>query len=95
MLGVVDENTKMACSLHAHLLLIYRNVPFEDLSTDIVSTVLSSFVFLTTRHTWNLCLLDFCETEIYELLQVTRRKLLRWTRLCKQTDLNQVMEAGM
>jgi hypothetical protein len=37
---VLDENTKLACTLHAHLLLLYRNTRLEGLNEDIVSTLL-------------------------------------------------------
>lgn len=46
---VLDENTRLACTLHAHLLLLYRNTRFENLSEDIVSTLL----YVTT-------IFDFC-----------------------------------
>lgn len=62
--GLVDRNTRLACDLHAHKLLIYRNhhrtVVAEDgaVSTEalpdphMASSITASFVFLTTRHTF-------------------------------------------
>jgi len=67
---VVDENSRIACSIHAHLLLLYRNVHLEELHEDIVSTLLCGFIFLTTRHTWNMKFLPVPETEVFELLHV-------------------------
>lgn len=37
---ILDENTKLACTLHGHLLLLYRNARFEKLNEEIVSTLL-------------------------------------------------------
>lgn len=47
---LIDRNSRLACDLHAHRLLMFRNVP---LSTRVASAISGSFVFLTTRHTWN------------------------------------------
>ncbi len=38
--GVLDANSKLACTLHAHLMLIYRNIRSQDLTEPIVSTLL-------------------------------------------------------
>ncbi len=118
---IVDDNTKIACTLHAHLLLLYRNVLLRDMTEDNVSTLLSSFIFLTTRHTWNMLLLPipvgfvFClarrrvacltcslyrvvarqETEMFEILQVQRRKLTAWLHAASQAQLDFCMEVGV
>jgi len=92
---VVDKNTKVACRMHTHLILIYRNVPMQDLTLEIASTLLCSMIFLTIRHTWNLNLLEIPEFEIYELLQVMRRRLIKYTRSLEQQDLNELMEAAV
>jgi hypothetical protein len=55
---VVDENSRIACRLHAHLLLLYRNNHLKELDPNTVSTIMSSTIFLTTRHTWNMNLLQ-------------------------------------
>lgn len=68
---IVDENSRIACTIHAHLALLYRNMHLDNLDEDIVSTLLCAFIFLTTRHTWNMKLLPVPETEIFELLQVS------------------------
>eukprot|EP00954_Amorphochlora_amoebiformis_P002751 216063-Amorphochlora_amoeboformis.AAC.1 len=92
---VVDRNTKIACRMHTHLILIYRNVPLVDLTPDIASTLLCGFVFLTIRHTWNLNLLEIPEFEIYELQAVMRRRLVNYTRSLDQQPLNELMEAAV
>lgn len=55
----------------------------------------SGYIFLTTRHTWNMELLQLPETEMFELLAVQRRKLINWLRQCGQKSLNVIMEAIM
>ena len=92
---VVDRNTKVACRLHAHLLLLYRNVTLDTLTPDIASTLLCGYIFLTIRHTWNLNLLEVPEFELYELLQVMRRRLIAFTRSLDQQPLNSLMEAAV
>ena len=74
----MDENVKVACNLYAHLILAYRNVSTEDLNYRIVSTVLSSFMFLSSRHSWNQMLIEVPETELFECMQFTRRKIITW-----------------
>jgi hypothetical protein len=85
---VLDTNTKHMCSLHAHLLLTLRNVPTTALTEGRVTTVVTAVVFLSTRHEWNMALLDrkdgvssyggwrIPETEVYEAVHVLRRKVV-------------------
>jgi hypothetical protein len=90
---VVDANTRIACQLHAHLLLMHRNVTPDEYTFDVASTISSSFLFLTSRHTWNLNLLGIPENEVFEMLMVQRRNLIAWTRTQPQSVLNELMEA--
>lgn len=91
---IVDTNTKTACSLHAHLLLLMRNLRLEEYSLDIASTIASSLTFLTTRHTWNQNILEnLPEHEIYEVLSVQRRRLIEWTRYQSQPILHTIMQS--
>ncbi len=74
---LVDRNSRLACDLHAHRMLLFRNVHQEDLTPTAAKAVVGAFVFLTTRHTWNkatreLGRLLVPETELYELLTVVR-----------------------
>ncbi len=89
----VDDNTVIACQVHAHLLLLYRNYSVEEYTYDIASTLASSFVFLTTRHTWNLNLLTIPEHEMFEMLMMQRRKLINWTRLQNHYNLCRLLES--
>jgi hypothetical protein len=86
---LIDRNSRISCDLHAHLLLMYRNLTYAEMNPECVQALLGSFVFLTTRHTWNKATREtgrmlLPETELYELLQVQRRKLIRWLRDRKQ-----------
>jgi hypothetical protein len=49
----IDRNSRLACDLHAHRLALYRNVLQEALTPGAAKVLVGSFVFLTTRHTWN------------------------------------------
>lgn len=91
--AVIDANSRSACTLHAHLLLLYRNLKLDDYSADTASTIASSFLFLTTRHTWNMNLLGIPEHEIFEMLATQRRRLISWTRTQNQQVLNDLMES--
>ena len=94
---LIDRNSRISCDLHAHLLLMYRNLTCEEMTPEYVEAMLGSFVFLTTRHTWNKATREtgrmlLPETELYELLQVQRRRLIRWLREKKQGTLDRVMQ---
>ena len=91
--AVIDANSRSACTLHAHMLLVYRSLKAEDYSFEAASTITSSFLFLTTRHTWNLNLLGLPEHEIFEMLATQRRRLITWTREQSQKCLNELMES--
>ena len=91
----MDENTRLACSMHAHLLLIYRNVSARSLNENIASQLLSSYIFLTTRHTFNLRLLPVDEHEVFECLSVQRRVLVTFLHSCTQGTLNRVLESAV
>lgn len=63
-------------------------------------TILGSFVFLTTRHTWNKAAREqgkllLPETELYELLTVVRRRLITWPRFQRQGDLDLVLQTAL
>ncbi|CAE7676808.1 unnamed protein product, partial [Symbiodinium microadriaticum] len=91
--AVIDANTRSACQLHAHMLLLYRNLKPEDMCEEYASIISSSFMFLTTRHTWNMNGLGIPEHEVFEMLSVQRRNLIGWTRSQPQEVLNALMEA--
>ena len=97
---LLDRNSRLACDLHAHQLLLFRNLHGTDFSSEKVKTIIGSFVFLTTRHTWNKSTrqqgkLLIPETEIYEVLQVTRRKIVGWVHDQKQRVLDEVLQTAI
>lgn len=90
---VIDANARTACKLHGYLLLLHRNVTAEEYTFDVASIISSSFLYLTSRHTWNLDVLGIPENEVFEMMMVQRRNLISWTRTQPQSVLNELMES--
>lgn len=105
--SLISRNSRLACDLHAHKLLLFRNPCVASLCNadhifdmDSATTVLGSFVYLTTRHTWNKSSrscgsLLVPETELYELLCILRRKLVAFASLLKQGALDSLMQKAL
>lgn len=94
---LIDRNSRLACDLHSHKLLLYRSYHEIDYTAEVAKTLLGSYVYLTTRHTWNKSTtegarLQMPETQIYELLQVSRRRLINWLGSSRQGILDEVMQ---
>jgi len=49
-----DDEVIIAAKLRAHLAYLFRDVEASELTTRVVSTLLSSQIFLTTRHNFSL-----------------------------------------
>jgi hypothetical protein len=98
---LIDRNSRLACDLHSHKLLMHRNVTTALMTPRAAKTLLGSFVYLTTRHTWNKATkteagrLQVPETELYELLQVQRRRQIAWASSCRQGQLDEVMQTAL
>jgi hypothetical protein len=96
---IIDKNTRKACALHAHILLIYRTIRLEEYDVDKALTLTSSFLFLSTRHTWSLntesSFDGIPEHEVYETLMKQQKNLILWLREQEQSTLNHVMEASI
>lgn len=98
--ALIDRNSSLACDLHSHKLLLYRNYDIDSITPNVAKTLLGSFVYLTTRHTWNKSTkegarLKMPETELYELLQTQRRRLVTWMNNCRQGVLDEVMQTAL
>ena len=102
--ALIDRNSRLSCDLHAHRLLLYRNVHLDELETEesqgVVTTTLSSFLYLTTRHTWNKAArahgkLLVPEHELYELLQVIRRRMIRWVQHQPQGGVDKCLQTAL
>jgi uncharacterized membrane protein YgcG len=98
--ALIDRNSRLASDLHAHKLLMFRNVRLEEMRPAVVKAIVGSFVFMTTRHTWNKAdrvagRLLIPETQLYEVLQVQRRRLITWTNSLPQRGLDGVMQTGL
>lgn len=94
---LIDRNSRLSCDLHSHKLLLYRNFHVIDYTPTVAKNVLGSFVYLTTRHTWNKSTaegkrLQMPETQIYELLQVSRRRMTTYLSSCRQGTLDDIMQ---
>ena len=97
---LIDRNSRLACDLHAHMLLMYRSYHSNDMSAEVAKTIIGSFIYLTTRHTWNKVVkeelrIHLPETELYSLLQVQRRRVVKWLANCRQGILDEVMQTAL
>lgn len=98
--SLINRNSALACDLHSHKLLLYRNYSHSQITPGIAITLLGSFIYLTTRHTWNKMTkksnaLKIPEYQLYELLQVQRRRLVSWMNKCRQGTLDLVMQTSL
>eukprot|EP00756_Hemistasia_phaeocysticola_P010307 Hpha_TRINITY_DN15008_c2_g11::TRINITY_DN15008_c2_g11_i1::g.123864::m.123864 len=87
--GDLDSVTTLVSQLHAHLLLLYR---CSEMSQHVASSLLSSSVFLTLRHTWNNDKLVVPETEVYDVLQQSRRRLASFLCAASPVVLSPVLD---
>ena len=109
--GLVDRNTRLACDLHAHKLLIHRNHHREPgqgsaaagltpADSQMARSLTASFVFLTTRHTFGKVVramgqLLVPETDLYEILSTTRRSVIAWCASQRQAALDWMMQTAL
>ena len=102
--ALIDRNSRLACDLHAHRLLLHRNLHLDELESHeaaaAVKVLIGSFVYLTTRHTWNKAAREHGrllvpETELYELLTLTRRRLVRWVQRQAQGGVDVVLQTAL
>ena len=96
---LISRNSKLACDIHAHKFIIYRNYLNKDYSASVVKTIIGSFLYLTTRHTWNKSVeastLLVPEVEMYEALYVVRRRVVNWMTKCRQGVCDEVMQTAL
>ncbi|CAL1133950.1 unnamed protein product, partial [Cladocopium goreaui] len=91
--SVVDRETQLACQIHGHRVLLLRNLRAEDLNTELVEQLLCSFVFLTSRHTWNEDTLGMPEPELFEVIFEKRLELIAWLEQAPYEDACHVLNA--
>jgi hypothetical protein len=97
---LTDRNSRLACDLHSHKLMLFRNMHVHELDTSALKALVGSFVFLTTRHTWNKAAREggrllMPETELYELLQLQRRRIVSWGNAATQGVVDAVMQTAL
>ena len=68
---------RRSCQIHAHILLLQRNISEDELNERNVERILSSFAFLSLHHTFNADLLSLPEPELFEIFHHHRRGLER------------------
>eukprot|EP00961_Rhodomonas_salina_P206293 2784624-Rhodomonas_salina.1 len=98
--AVIHRNSRLACDLNAHKVVLFRNVgagSLAGLDQWSATSLLSSMVFLTTRHTFNKKIrangrILLPETELYEVLAVQRRRLVIYAQTQKQRFLDNMMQ---
>lgn len=91
---VLDRFTTLSCHIHAHKLLLYRNYTSAEIDVKIAKTIMGSFTFLTARHVWNNEGLAVPETELYQMLQCQRRRLVFWIHGQPQSVVNEIMQSA-
>ncbi|KAL1524752.1 hypothetical protein AB1Y20_019635 [Prymnesium parvum] len=79
----IDELVRDICTVHSFFVISLQNVPLEKDSTDEatwehVQQLLTSFLFLRRRHTWNKNGLPIPEHELYQVMHRKRPFVLRW-----------------
>jgi thiol-disulfide isomerase/thioredoxin len=98
---LINRNSRLACDLHAHRLICFRNSGSGGdgpMTQSCVTNLVSSFVYLTTRHSWNknrreLGRLLVPESELYEVLAVQRRRVVQLASELLQEPLDAVMQS--
>lgn len=53
------------CNIHAHLVLMLRNIKPHELNEVSATTILAGMAYLATRHQWNKGLLDVWDGEYH------------------------------
>ena len=97
-----EDHLRVACRVHAHLALLYKNVPSEDFTVRDVAVFLSSQIFLNTNHRWfkhesahledeGEESLGICAIELYDIFEAKRSRLAKWLREHVK-DANVVLE---
>lgn len=89
--ATLNSNTRIMSCLHAHLILMMRNIKgdcSDSQSVQSVMALMASFVHINCRHSFNTGRqLDLPDTkyfvpelQLYETLQVQRRRLVNWAQ---------------
>ena len=102
------KDVGVACLIHAHLLYLFKNCSYEELSTDALTVILSSQIFLMINHRFSYVAYDdihdmtdpimpppsiqISQSEIFDVIQGKRYDILRFMK--QQPDKgNEAMEA--
>jgi hypothetical protein len=99
---LLNRNSRLASDLHAHKLLCFGNCGaggIDPLDQQSATAIVSSFIYLTTRHTWNksrreMGRLLVPEFELYQLFCLQRRRLVTYMD-GPQAELDAVLEKAL
>jgi hypothetical protein len=99
---LLNRNSRLASDLHAHKLLCFGNCGaggIDPLDQQSATAIVSSFIYLTTRHTWNksrreMGRLLVPEFELYQLFCLQRRRLVAYMD-GPQAELDAVLEKAL
>ena len=101
----LNVNTRIISCLNSHLILAGRNLLLSDLDSTTVSNFMAAFVHLNCRHSFNTgrqvdlpnTKYLIPETELYEALQVQRRRLVQWAQPVKsaEADKREALRANL
>jgi len=91
----VDAATRLLCALHAHSVVLFRNVDSALLDSNPAhgATLITAMLFLTTRHSFGKDTLRITEHVIFEAMHTVRRTLVAWIRRLNEKAIGLVMEA--
>lgn len=98
----LDEQTRLACDLQAHLLLLYVGADTSELSKGDVLEIMNTYTYLSVKHTWNCGYLGIPETELFHLMHKLRPRLIAWMEQArgpgvpqeKRQDFVDVLQVG-
>ena len=90
-----DAATRLLCDLHAHTIVLFRNVDTNVLLYNPAygASLVTGMLFLTTRHSFGKDTLQITEHLVFEAMHTVRRSLVTWLRKLTATALSLVMEA--
>jgi hypothetical protein len=102
------KDVGIACMVHAHLLYLFKNCSFEELSKDAVTVILSSQIFLMINHRFSYVAYDdihdmtdpikpppsiqISQSEIFDVIQSKRYDILQYMKRNPEQG-NEAMEA--
>ena len=82
--AIDDVNLRLACGLHAHLVLLHKNMSCDaEFSKPVITTILSAQVFINVNWVGGAdgsanAIFGVCESELFDTFQRLRHPMLCW-----------------